>query len=124
MSDTGTRLLFWTPRAASILLATFLVVFAADVFTETRGFWATVVALAMHLIPSAVVLLVLALAWRREWLGGLIYLALAVFYLVTTGARLHWSAYALISGTLSGIAVLFFANWWFLPRHAALTELR
>jgi hypothetical protein len=118
MSDSRSRILFWTPRALALLLALFLAAFAADVFSENRGIWETVVALVMHLIPSAVVLLILAITWRREWLGGLTYLAVAIFYVVATGGRLHWSAYVVISGTLCAIAVFFFAGWWILPRRA------
>ena len=112
MARIWTRLLFWSPRIICILFAAFLGVFAADVFGETRGFWATAVALFVHLIPSTLVLLILAVAWRRDWLGGLVYLFLAALYMVGIGGRFHWS----IPAGLALIALLFFANWWLLPR--------
>jgi hypothetical protein len=46
------QLLFWSPRVLTPIFAVFLSLFALDVFEEGYGFWDTVVALFMHLIPS------------------------------------------------------------------------
>src|SRR5262249_53398337 len=71
MKTTSKRLLFWTPRVLCLLFAAFISLFALDVFGESRGFWQTALALAMHLIPTFILLAVLALSWRWEWIGGL-----------------------------------------------------
>lgn len=105
------RLLFWTPRILCILFAAFMSIFAADVFGEGYGFWRTIQALLIHLIPTWIVLIVLAAAWRWEWAGGIIFIALAALYLAKFWGRFHWSAYLLISGPLFLIGVLFFLNW-------------
>ncbi len=100
--------LFWTPRVLCILFAIFLSIFAADVFGEGRGFWETVLALLMHLIPSGMVLIVLAISWRWEWVGAVVFLALGVLYLIFAWTRqFHWSAYVAISGPLFLIGILF-----------------
>jgi len=88
-------------------------VFALDVFDGHHGFWQTAFALAMHLIPTAIVLLFLLLAWRWEWTGAVFFTALAVLYLVAFPGRVHWSAYALISGPLFLLGMLFLLNWVF-----------
>jgi len=105
------RLLFWAPRILCILFAVFVSLFAFDVFGEGYGFWGTMLALLMHLIPTFVILIILAISWRWEWVGGILFIALGVLYLVTSWGRFHWSAYLLISGPLFLVGVLFLINW-------------
>lgn len=109
-------LLFWTPRVLTILFALFISIFALDVFGEGQGFFGTIIALLMHLIPTALILLFLVLAWRREWLGAVAYTALSFLYVATFWGRVHWSAYAAISGPLLLIALLFFLGWFYRAR--------
>lgn len=103
--------LFWTPRILCILFALFLSLFALDVFDADHGFWEAIPAFLIHLIPVYIVLIVLAVSWRWEWVGAIVFPALAVFYLVSTWGRFHWSAYAVISGPLLLLGVLFLLNW-------------
>lgn len=55
-------LLFWTPRILCLLFAVFLSLFALDVFTEGYGFWKSILALLIHLIPTWIVLVILAVS--------------------------------------------------------------
>ena len=110
------RLLFWTPRVLCILFAVFVSLFALDVFGEGYGFWGTMLALLMHLIPTGVILIVLAISWRWEWVGGILFTALGVLYLVMFWGRFHWSAYLLISGPLLLVGILFLINWLYRAR--------
>jgi uncharacterized membrane protein len=106
------RVLYWTPRVLCILFAMFLSVFALDVFNQGLGFWQTIGELLLHLVPNFIVLGVLAMSWRREWVGAVLFIALAVFYVVWAwGRRLHWSVYPLIAGPLVLMSVLFLLNW-------------
>ena len=105
------QLLFWTPRVVCILFAAFLSLFALDVFSEETGFWEELLALLIHLVPVYMVVFVLVVAWKREWIGAILFPALAVLYVVLSGGRQHWSAYAAISGSLIVIGVLFLLNW-------------
>jgi len=111
MTTPVKRLLFWTPRILCLLFAAFISLFALDVFGEHHGFWKTLLALLMHLVPTAVLLAVLALTWRWEWVGGLVFPALGVFYLVTFWGRFPWSVYVIISGPLFFVGALFLLNW-------------
>ncbi len=106
MSEHG-RWLTWTPRALALAFAAFLSIFALDVFDGSHDLAATLVALGMHLIPTGIVLLVLALAWRWPWVGALGYTALGVAYAVTSWARFPASTIALIAGPLVLTGVLF-----------------
>lgn len=103
------RLLYWTPRVVMILFAIFVSVFALDVFDAGYDFWGTLVALLMHMIPTALVLIALAIAWRWEWVGGLLFLGLGLLYVVMAGEFWWWSI--LIAGPLFVVGALFLANW-------------
>lgn len=111
MNTSIKRILFWTPRSLCILFAIFLGLFALDVFSEGYGFWATILALLIHLVPVYIVVIVLIIAWRWEWIGAILFIALALFYLVSSWGRFHWGAYLGISGPLFIIGVLFLFNW-------------
>jgi hypothetical protein len=87
MTFSGRRLLFWAPRVVSILFIAFLGLFALDVFNEGYGFPRVLLALAMHLTPSLLLALVLAVAWRWEWFGAVCYAAAGVWYVSTVLPR-------------------------------------
>jgi hypothetical protein len=97
----------------TILLAAFLSLLSLDVFTEETSFWEEILALVIHLVPTYIVVIVLLIAWKWEWVGALAFIGLAIFYVVMSGGRQHWSAYAVISGTLVVIGVMFGVNWKF-----------
>ena len=59
------RVLFWAPRILCILFAIFLSVFALDVFSEGYGFWQTIGALLLHLVPTFIVVIALLIGWRH-----------------------------------------------------------
>lgn len=110
MNPSSKQGLFWIPRVLGLLFAAFLSVFALDVFTEFSGFWQTVGALAMHLIPTGIVLIALVIAWRWETVGGVLFISLCVLYLIPAWGRLHWSAYVVIGGPLFLVGALFLGN--------------
>jgi hypothetical protein len=105
------RLLFWSPRVLTILFTAFVTLFAADALDGVHGFWNGALALTMHLIPTAVLVVLLAVTWRWEWVGAILFTALGGLYLVSTWGRWHWSVYAVIAGPLFAIGTLFLLNW-------------
>jgi hypothetical protein len=111
MKKLTKRLLFWTPRILCILFAVFVSLFTLDVLGEGYGFWKTLLALLMQLIPTGIILSVLAISWRWEWVGGIMFNVLGVLYLVMFRGRFPWSAYLVISGPLFLIGALFLLNW-------------
>jgi hypothetical protein len=108
--------LFWTPRVLTLLYAVFLSLFALDVFDEGYGMWQTIIALFMHLIPTWIVLAILAVSWRWGLVGTLLCFALGASYVIFCWGRFHWSAYLLISGPLFLIGALFLIDWLYQPR--------
>jgi hypothetical protein len=111
MQPSTKRLLYWTPRVLTILFAIFISLFALDVFSEGKGFWEITLALLMHLIPTAIIIGVLVLSWRREWIGAILYVAMAILYIVWAWGRFPLSTYLIIAGPLVLTGALFMVNW-------------
>jgi hypothetical protein len=106
------KVLYWTPRILAALFAVFISLFALDVFGEGYSFWETLAALLMHMIPTALVLAALFVAWHWELVGGLLFLFLGGSYIILFGGRAHWTVYLLMAGPLMLIGTLFLAHWW------------
>jgi hypothetical protein len=101
------KILFWTPRVLSILIAIFISLFALDVFIEGYSFWETIMALLMHLIPTVIFLVILGIAWRWERIGGILFILLGLLYITLFWDPDQLPAYLLISGPLF-LAGIFF----------------
>jgi hypothetical protein len=117
MNKTTKRILFWTPRILCLLFTAFISLFALDVFGEGHGFWRTLAALLIHLIPTWICLVILAVTWRWEWVGGLLFPALGAFYIFAFWGRFVWYTYALIAGPLFLLGVLFLLDLYLTQRH-------
>lgn len=74
------RFLYWLPRVLSILFIVFISLFALDVFGEPRWF----LALITHLIPSFVLIILTAIAWKNERLGGILFIAAGLLTLIAS----------------------------------------
>jgi hypothetical protein len=107
------RALFWTPRVLGLLFAGFLSLFALDVFSAGYSFWETVAALLIHLIPTAVLLVVLALSWRWPWVGTIGFIGFAVWYLAAFWAQFPASVYLMLAGLPFLLGLLFLVDWWY-----------
>jgi hypothetical protein len=107
------QLLYWAPRALCVVFTLFISMFALDVFGESRGFWQTLAALTMHLIPTFLLVAVLWISWRREWIAGVLFPLLGAFYIVWAWNRpfASWWALLLIAGPLVLTGALFLLNW-------------
>jgi hypothetical protein len=93
-----------------IFIAIFISLFALDVFAEGYSFWETIIALLMHLIPTVIILIILAIAWRWEWIGGILFILLGVLYITLFWDPSQLPAYLMISGPLFLIGLLFLLN--------------
>ena len=113
MSQTVKKILFWAPRVLGVLIAIFVSLFALDVFGESYSFRETIAALAMHLIPTAVILITLAVAWRWERVGGILFIGLGVLYITLFWDPSRLPAYLMISGPLFLVGVLFLLNGFY-----------
>lgn len=120
MKDSNERILCWMPRILSILFAAFISIFALDVLGTGDSRGETILAFLIHLIPTALVLVALVIAWRWERMGAILFAALGSWYIIMAWGDMHWTAYFFISGPLFLIAALFLAHWLYRRDAAAL----
>ena len=97
-------LVTWVPRVLGIAVTLFVAMFALDAF-DGGPLSETVPAFAIHLIPAAMVGLVVAGAWRHPWIGAVGFAALAGAYAMSVPERPDWIL--AISGPLGLTAALF-----------------
>lgn len=107
MNTNMKQALYWTPRVLGILLAILMGVLSIDVFDEGYGFWETIGALLLHLIPAFIAVIALAIAWRRERVGAFIFIAMALLLAVPNRSV----GMMILPGLLILVGVLFFFNW-------------
>ncbi len=110
MNKSIKMLLLWSPRVLCIIFAAFISIFAMDVFNDSHGIMQTIAGLLIHLIPTFVIVGVLVLSWRWEWVGAVAYVGLAVFYAYMINFR-RWDWIAIISTPLLIIGILFLISW-------------
>ena len=118
MMNSFRKVLLWTPRLLLIAFALFLVIFSFDVFEEGKSVTEIAIEFMQHNIPTLLLGLVVFAAWRREWIGTLVCLVLAVAYIAWSWGRFPLSVYFIMAGPLFLIAVLYAVNWQF-RKHAA-----
>jgi len=105
-----TRLLYWTPRIASLLFVAFVSLFALDVFGEYEG-WELAFALLMHLLPTFVLLATTVIAWKYDLVGASVFLGFAAWYAWWAGLERPLSWYLSIAAPATLIGILYLANW-------------
>jgi hypothetical protein len=91
----------------AILFAGFISLFTLDVFLEDAALWDKLLGFAIHLVPTYVVVISLLIAWRRERLGGVLFLALGAASITMFWEHSHWQAYLMLSGPLIVVGSLF-----------------
>ena len=117
MNETSKGLMYWTPRVLCIAFAALLAAFAADVFDMPLNVWEKAIALAMHLVPSLMVLVVLAVAWRHEWIAAMLFPAARSGPSGVEMGPAPLDGVCLYRGTLLLLGVLYLVSW---PSRAAL----
>jgi hypothetical protein len=101
--------LLWCPRLLGIAVGVFLGLFALDAFAPGKPLDRALTDFAIHLVPAALVLGIVALSWRRPWFGGVAFVLLAAAYALTVRFRLDWVL--AISGPLLTVGLLFLWSW-------------
>jgi hypothetical protein len=106
---TRDQVLLWAPRILGIALALFLCIFALDAFEPHKPFTAVLTDLAVHLVPAALVLAIVVLAWKWPFAGGVGFVLLALGYALSVGFRIDWVM--VISGPMLMTGLLFLWSW-------------
>lgn len=68
------KILYWLPRVLAIAAILFMMVFSLDCF-ENQGFKDVLTCFIMHNIPAFIIIIVLVIAWKWEFIGGILFLA-------------------------------------------------
>ena len=105
------KLLYWTPRILCIVFTVLISFFALDVFGESKSVWETILALLMHLIPTFILIAILVITWRREWIGGILFSVLGFTYIINMWGQFPLMTYIVMAGPLIIIGILFLLNW-------------
>ncbi len=113
MSPQLSKSLFWSPRIICILFIPFIMMFSLDIFEHAHSAKDIAIGLFMHNLPAIVLGLVLWTAWKREWIGSVVFAGLGVFYIWWAWGKFDWTAYAFISGPLFVMSILFMIGWFY-----------
>jgi hypothetical protein len=104
-------ILLWLPRIITILFTLFLSLFALDAFSEQAGFFQSLINFLIHLIPSFLMLILLAFSWNREWIGAIFFMMLGILRLISAWGNYAYYVELMIAGPLFLISLLFLINW-------------
>jgi len=70
---TTYSIIHWAPRVFGILAVAFVSLFALDSFNAELSVWQQIRDFLIHLIPSFILLAILILAWKKELVGGIVF---------------------------------------------------
>lgn len=87
----------------------FLALFALDAWDTNVPIGERLAGVAMHLLPSLLVAIAVVISWHRQWIGGVVFVALAIAYAVMVRFRADWVL--VISGPLLAVGLLYFWSW-------------
>lgn len=74
------KLLYWAPRIICIFAILFVSLFALDAFDSQLTIWQQIGGFLIHLVPSFILLALLLVAWKYEYIGGLILIILGLVF--------------------------------------------
>ncbi len=71
---TSIKVIHWLPRIICILAILFIGLFAVDAFEPHLTIWQQIKNFLFHLIPTFILTVLLVIAWKWEYAGGIIFL--------------------------------------------------
>jgi hypothetical protein len=113
----GNKALSWILRVLLVVMAIVIGLFSLDVFGQGYSFWKTILAFTIHNIPSFVLLIVLAIAWKWEHIAGFMLVFLAMAGTLPFGPPNNRNAFAYtILGIVALIGIFFVLNYFVFDR--------
>jgi prolipoprotein diacylglyceryltransferase len=86
----------WLPRIICILAILFISMFALDAFSPGLTLWKQIGDFLIHLIPSYIMIALLVIAWKWEYVGGIIFTVIGFVFCLSVFLlnynRNHFSA--------------------------------
>jgi glucose-6-phosphate-specific signal transduction histidine kinase len=109
MAMPSSKILLWSPRILGVLVCLFLSLFALDAFESGKSLGQALPDYAVHIAPMLVLLAIVAISWRYEWVGGIVFTGLATAYAIFARGHLSWIA--AIGAPLLVVGLLFLWSW-------------
>lgn len=72
------KLIHWLPRILCMAAILFISVFVLDAFNPEKTVWEQIGDFVIHLIPSFVLIIFLLIAWKREFIGGILFILIGI----------------------------------------------
>jgi len=118
---TSTKVFHWLPRIICILAILFISLFALDAFAPELTFWQQIGSFLLHLIPSFILFGLLLIAWKWEYIGGIIFTLIGL--LLSPIVFIHnyemndsiWMSLGIISAItipFAVVGILFFISYY------------
>ncbi|MFH1207414.1 MAG: hypothetical protein V1668_02295 [Patescibacteria group bacterium] len=114
------KFFYWAPRVLSILIVCFVSVFALDIFEGDKTAGEIALGLLIHLIPTFVGIAVIVIAWKRELIGGWLFMALAVAFLFMS--RFELAGMLMIALPFAVIGGMFLVHYYKYRKPAATSS--
>ncbi|HRI59310.1 MAG TPA: hypothetical protein PK228_06295 [Saprospiraceae bacterium] len=111
------NVLTWLPRILVIASAVFVSVFALDAFDGNESLLRQTGHFLMHLIPSAVTLAFLFVAWRYRMLGGLLFMVWGLIFTIYFGTHHTLPLFLMFSLPLLVAGLLFMVSTLSVPQN-------
>jgi hypothetical protein len=68
------KTLYWFPRILTIIALLFMLIFSFDVFEGNETIGRKLLGFLMHNIPVLILIAILIIAWKREFVGGIFFI--------------------------------------------------
>jgi hypothetical protein len=72
------QIMYWMPRILSILAILFIGMFSLDSFEPGPPLSKQLIGFLIHNIPTAILIIALIVAWKYEWIGGLMFMIIGL----------------------------------------------
>lgn len=110
------KYIFWAPRILGIIFVLFLMTFSLDVFVPGLTPQQIAIGLFVHNIPALLLLITVAISWRHETVGGIVFILAGLLYILMLALSPRFELYMLswsviIAGPAFLIGTLFLFNW-------------
>jgi hypothetical protein len=106
MKIKNNKYIFWAPRILSILFILFVALFSLDMISPGLSLRQIITGLFMHNIPSLILLIALLISWKREIVGGIIFILAGLLMLIMS----RFESFIISIPALT-IGILFMINW-------------
>jgi hypothetical protein len=105
------KMLYWAPRILTILAIIFMLMFSLDTLGEKMPLSQKLLGLFMHNIPVLILAAILIIAWKREMIGGILFIAAFI------AASIYFRSFSGNPGSLVVILPFLITGGLFLLHH-------